>query len=88
MPFVKGQSGNPGGRVGVPKEVRELARTHTKAAIDKLAVWMRSDDPRASVACGRSADDYCPHRSQSRPQTAGPISACFPTGRRVETKIP
>ncbi len=27
MPFVKGQSGNPGGRVGVPEEVRELGRT-------------------------------------------------------------
>jgi hypothetical protein len=25
MPFKKGQSGNPGGRVGVPAEVREMA---------------------------------------------------------------
>jgi hypothetical protein len=41
----------------VPKEVRELARTHTKAAIDKLAVWMRSDDPRASGAACNSLLD-------------------------------
>ena len=57
MPFVKGQSGNPGGRVGVPKEVRELARTHTEEAIKRLAVWMRSDDPRASVAACNSLLD-------------------------------
>ena len=50
MPLKKGQSGNPGGRIGVPKEVRELARTHTKAALNRLAFWMQSDDPRASVA--------------------------------------
>ena len=50
MPFKKGQSGNPGGRIGVPKEVRELARTHTEAAINRLAFWMQSEDPRASVA--------------------------------------
>jgi len=50
MPFKKGQSSNPGGRIGVPKEVRELARTHTEAAINRLAFWMQSEDPRASVA--------------------------------------
>jgi hypothetical protein len=33
----------------VPKEVRELARTHTEAAINRLAFWMQSEDPRASV---------------------------------------
>src|SRR5271169_6155566 len=57
MPFKKGQSGNPGGRIGVPKEVRELARTHTGDAINRLVFWMQSDDPRASVAASNSLLD-------------------------------
>lgn len=34
----------------MPKEVRELARTQTEAALNRLAFWMQSEDPRASVA--------------------------------------
>jgi len=57
MPFKKGQSGNPGGRIGVPKEVHELARTHTEAAVNRLVFWMKLDDPRASVAASNSLLD-------------------------------
>jgi hypothetical protein len=57
VPFKKGQSGNPGGRIGVPKEVRELARTHTEPAINRLAFWMQPDDPRASVAASNALLD-------------------------------
>jgi hypothetical protein len=49
-PFEKGISGNPGGRPKVIAEVQNLARKHTKKAIARLAYWMESDDPRASVA--------------------------------------
>jgi len=48
---------NLGGRIGVPREVRELARTHTEAAINRLAFWMQSEDPRASVAAGNALLD-------------------------------
>jgi hypothetical protein len=35
-PFVKGQSGNPGGRPKIIGHVRELARKHTKGALNTL----------------------------------------------------
>jgi Family of unknown function (DUF5681) len=48
--FVKGRSGNPGGRPKENEEVKELARTYTEQAIKRLAHWMKSDDAKASVA--------------------------------------
>jgi len=43
MKFQKGQpSPNPGGRPKVDRELRELARTHSKAAINTLVRIMRN----------------------------------------------
>lgn len=44
--FKKGQSGNPTGRPKTP----EFFKQHTKEACDKLVEWMRSDNPKASLA--------------------------------------
>lgn len=59
MPFVKGQSGNPGGRPKVVGEVQELAREHTTQAIQTLVDIMSSADapPAARVAAANAVLD-------------------------------
>lgn len=56
MPFKKGQSGNPKGRKRELElaEIRELAKKRCPRAIERLAEWMESDNPRASVAACES----------------------------------
>jgi hypothetical protein len=48
-PFPKGSSGNPKGRPKEHEDVKAAAREYTVESIERLAFWMRSDDPRASV---------------------------------------
>jgi uncharacterized membrane protein len=50
MPFKPGQTGNPRGRAAEDRKVKLLARQHTDKAIAKLAEWMNSDNPKASVS--------------------------------------
>ena len=44
-----GQSGNPGGRSKLLKEVRDLAREHTEAAITTLTRIMGDEDAPAAA---------------------------------------
>jgi hypothetical protein len=57
MKFQPGQSGNPGGRPKENNEVKELARNHSQEAIERLAFWMRSDNPKASVSASNALLD-------------------------------
>src|SRR5271170_5787937 len=44
-----------------PKEVRELSRTHTGYAVNRLVFWMNSDDARISGANAGKASGGKPH---------------------------
>lgn len=70
MAFKKGQSGNPGGRPKEAPEVKELARVHTTEAIERLVFWLRSDNPKASVAAALALLD----RGFGRPEQAVTVS--------------
>lgn len=57
MPFVPGKSGNPGGRPKEEREVLALARAKSLEAIERLAQWISSDNPKASIqACNSILD--------------------------------
>jgi hypothetical protein len=47
--FVKGQSGNPGGRPKEDGEVKRLAREFGAEAVQRLADIMRGDNPKVAV---------------------------------------
>lgn len=53
MAFKKGQSGNPGGRPKEDDEIKRLARTHGPDALKRLAWWLKSDNPKASVSAAQ-----------------------------------
>lgn len=61
MAWKKGQSGNPRGRKvetdPAVVEVQALAKQHTKAAIDRLAFWLQSDNAKASVSAATALLD-------------------------------
>ena len=54
MQWKKGQSGNPGGRPAGYGDLRELARTHTEAAVQTL-VEIMNDSGAASSARATAA---------------------------------
>jgi len=53
--FIKGVSGNPGGpwKATASLEIREAARTYGPESIERLAFWMRSADPQASIMAAK-----------------------------------
>ena len=64
-PFQKGRSGNPGGRPKVVAEVKELARAHTREAIETLVSIM--SNPKAAPAARVSAANALLGRGYGKP---------------------
>ena len=64
-PFQKGRSGNPGGRPKVVAEVKELARAHTREAIETLVLIM--SNPKAAPAARVSAANALLDRGYGKP---------------------
>lgn len=57
MAFVKGQSGNPGGRPSKTKlqiECEQAAQEASPSAITRLKFWLKSKDPKASIMAANS----------------------------------
>lgn len=57
MKFVKGQSGNPGGRPKEDNEAKALARKHGKHAIRRLVTLIDAQDERVAVAAAQAILD-------------------------------
>ena len=68
--FVKGQSGNPGGRPKESNDLKELARKHTEEALDRLVFWMRSENASVSVSASQGILD----RGYGKPVQATELS--------------
>jgi hypothetical protein len=68
--FIKGKSGNDGGRPKMEVRVRELAQKHSPAAIKRLAELMYSENERVAVA----ACDALLDRGIGKPRQAVEIS--------------
>lgn len=52
-PFKPGQSGNPGGRSPIIKEIRTLAQSNGKEAFQRVLDLMMSDDERVALTAAQ-----------------------------------
>ena len=73
--FVKGQSGNPGGRAKMPAEVREMLTAKAKDAVQTCIDHLSNEDPRVALKAAELLLD----RAYGKPTPASePISFDLP----------
>ena len=83
--FSKCKSGNPGGRPKENQEVKELARTYTQEAIERLVFWMRQDDDsRASVASAQALLDRGHGKPSQHTELSGSVEM---TGANTDNEL-
>jgi hypothetical protein len=76
--FAPGASGNPGGRPPEEREVLRLARAKGVEAIERLAYWMASDNPKASISAANALLDRAfgkPNQPTSNDDSSPPVDA-------------
>lgn len=81
MPFKPGQSGNPAGRPGVPKQIREALAKSLPDRITRLIALADCSDLKVSL----EASKYLVDRSLGKPSQAVEMSG--PEGKPVRTEI-
>lgn len=52
--FAPGTTGNPGGRIGLPADVREMLEKAVPQAVEKLVELIGSEDDRVSLAAAEA----------------------------------
>ena len=72
MPFRPGVSGNPGGRPKALRDIRERAREYSEETVARLVAWVRSDNPRASVAACSLLLSYAWGKPPQSMEVSGP----------------
>ena len=73
-----GQSGNPGGRPRVLRDIQELAQQHTDKAVEALVAAL--DDPRSCVAAASALLD----RGYGKPRQTTELTG--PNGGPIQTQ--
>lgn len=81
--FVKGQSGNPGGRPKVVTAIKELAQQHGESAFQRIIGLMASDDERVALAASQEVLNRAYGKPVQATELTGKDGADLLTGVKI-----